>query len=230
MPKILCIETSGPVCSVAIYQDIDVCVDFIASDTEFQHAAVLTVLIEKILQENELTPEDISAVALSAGPGSYTGLRIGTSVAKGLCYALDIPLIAISTLKLLAYAYLSENPANDDILICPAIDARRNEVYTAIYDRSLRPMLKPQPLVVTEHSFEQHLNQAPIHFIGSGAEKISKIITHDNIVSIEENYMYAKYLGNLAFTKFEQKNFETIAYFDPFYLKEFHTNAKKQSQ
>lgn len=229
MPKILCIETSGPICSVAIFQDYDVCVDHMNSDSVFEHAAVLTVLIEKILQENELSPADLDAIALSAGPGSYTGLRIGTSVAKGLCYALDIPLIAISTLKLLAYGYLSEGNITNDCLVCPAIDARRNEVYTAIYNTSLRPVLKPQPLIVEAGSFRENLDKNPIHFIGSGSKKIEEIVQHKNVVSVDKEYLSAKYLGNLALSKFDQNDFETIAYFDPFYLKEFHTTAKKQS-
>ena len=133
MAYLLCIETSGPICSVALYSDKHTLVGFLQDGNNFQHAAVLTTLFDQLLKESQLTPRDVSAVALSAGPGSYTGLRIGTSVAKGLCYALDIPMIAIDTLSILAYGLTVEHRIGTENVICPVIDARRMEVYSATF-------------------------------------------------------------------------------------------------
>ena len=132
MAMILCIETSGEVCSVALFNN-EVCLDFYSEEESFQHAAVLTVLIEKCLKNNQRTVQDLDAIAVSGGPGSYTGLRIGTSVAKGLCYAVEIPLIALSSLAVMANGVKSLYELPKDALICPLIDARRMEVYTACF-------------------------------------------------------------------------------------------------
>jgi len=226
MANILCIETSGTVCSVALFDDSANCLGYEKEEASFQHAAVATVLIDKLLTQCNIDIKQLDAVALSAGPGSYTGLRIGTSVAKGLCYALDVPLIAINTLALLASGFIKNNVIAKNDLICPAIDARRMEIYTAIYDTELHCELLPTPLIITPDVFAEALKEADIHLVGSGAKKTFEEINHPKLKLNEGDYLSAKNMGKLAVDKWLRKDFADTAYFEPDYLKAFHTTAK----
>jgi tRNA threonylcarbamoyladenosine biosynthesis protein TsaB len=224
MNHILCIETSTTVCSVCVTAD-----DKILSHKEinngFSHAENLHVFIEDILKEANLSIKQINAVAVSKGPGSYTGLRIGVSAAKGLCYALQIPLISIDTLQSMAYAV--SHSKNENALYCPMLDARRMEVYCAIYDKNLETILPVNALVLDEKSIEVFNLNKPIYFFGDGMPKAKELFQNNkNADFIEDIFPSAESMATLAFGKFSQKQFEDVAYFEPFYLKEFFTNAK----
>jgi tRNA threonylcarbamoyladenosine biosynthesis protein TsaB len=227
MAFILCIETSGPLCSVALVNDSSEVIEYMEDNTGFQHAAVLTVLIEQMFAKLSMTLSDINAIALSGGPGSYTGLRIGTSVAKGICFALEIPLLAISTLEVLASTLLESQTIHDKEYICAAIDARRMEVYAAVYDNDLNCIDAGKPVIIDETSYTEILDKGLVHFIGSGAEKIYMTISHNNLRYVKDEMLNARSMAKLASNRWSQKEFEDIAYFDPFYLKAFHTVAKK---
>ncbi|MFT5513137.1 MAG: tRNA threonylcarbamoyladenosine biosynthesis protein TsaB [Bacteroidia bacterium] len=226
MAIILCIETSGPVCSVALFQDFDTCLGQLKEEQTFQHAAITTVLIEQLLKDCNLKTTDLDAIAICGGPGSYTGLRIGTSIAKGLCYVLDIPLIAINSLEVLAFGFLQNQSVNETDIIRPAIDARRMEVYTAGFRGDLSIVSEPRSLVIDESSFQSDLDNSVMHFMGSGAAKISETIQHKHLHSHSQDFLSAKHIGPLAYTRWEIKDFEDTAYFEPYYLKAFHTTAK----
>lgn len=224
MSIILSIETSTPVCSTAVLKDGKV-LGVRDINVEKSHSSLLTVLIEELLNEHHLQLKNINAIALSKGPGSYTGLRIGTSTAKGLCFALDIPLIAINTLT--AMAKHAINMQKENALYCPMIDARRMEVYTALYDNTLNKVITTKPLVIDEDSFNKHLQENKIYFFGNGAEKCKGIISHPNAVFLDKITPTSKTIGELAQEKYDKADFEDVAYFEPFYLKEFMTKKPK---
>jgi tRNA threonylcarbamoyladenosine biosynthesis protein TsaB len=223
---LLCIETATTVCSVCVTAD-----DKILAHKEinngFSHAENLHVFIQDVLKEANLSIKQINAVVISKGPGSYTGLRIGVSTAKGLCYALQIPLISIDTLQSMAYAIAQIK--NEDALYCPMLDARRMEVYCAVYDKNLETITPVNALVVDEKSVEVFNLKKAIYFFGDGMPKVKQLLQNNNkAFFIDEIFPSAKNIATLAFTKFSKKQFEDIAYFEPFYLKEFFTNAKIQ--
>lgn len=226
MANILCIETSGPVCSVALFQDFDTCLGKLKEEQSFQHAAVTTVLIGQLLKDCNISADALDAVAISSGPGSYTGLRIGTSIAKGLCYALNIPLIAINSLEVLAFGFLQNHNVGTNDIVCSAIDARRMEVYTAAYRSDMSIISEPIALIIDQSSFETTLAEEVVHFTGSGAIKIGETIQHKNLRIYTEDLLSAEYVGPLAFNRWKSKEFENTAYFEPYYLKAFHTTAK----
>jgi len=222
---LLCIETATTVCSVCITAD-DKILTYKEINNGFSHAENLHVFIQDVLKEANLYIKQINAVAISKGPGSYTGLRIGVSAAKGLCYALQIPLISIDTLQSMAYTVAQDK--NEDALYCPMLDARRMEVYCAVYDKNLETIKAVNALVVDEKSVEVfNLNKA-IYFFGDGMPKVKHLLeTNKNAVFMDAIFPSAKNMASLAFTKFSKKQFEDVAYFEPFYLKEFFTTAKK---
>ncbi len=211
---ILNIETATRNCSVSISGNGNTIACKEMADIGFSHAEKLHVFIESILAENELVFSQLSAIAVSQGPGSYTGLRIGVSAAKGLCYALDIPLIAIDTLTLLAMKIKRNNG-----IIIPMIDARRMECYTAIFDSNYTKIREAKAEIINENSF-QEINET-IHLVGDGAEKCKSVLTdakfmyHDKVVFPSSNEM-----GIVAFEKYKSNDFVDVAYFEPFYLKE----------
>ena len=186
----------------------------------FSHAERLHVFIEEIIREAGITFQDLNAIAVSQGPGSYTGLRIGVSAAKGLCYALDIPLIAIDTLQTLA-----RQVKQTDGCIVPMIDARRMEVFTAIYDSNAKEIVAPQALVLQPNSYESYLIDKKIIFLGDGAEKFSRICTHKNAIFLK-SYQPLQAFVNLAFENFNTNFFANLAYAEPLYVKEFYDNKK----
>lgn len=226
MAIILQIETATSVCSVALSKDGEL-IGLKEENAPNIHASSLTVFIDELLKSCHLKFTDLDAVAVSKGPGSYTGLRIGVSTAKGLCYALDIPLIAINTLEMMAKGYLIENPKFGG-LICPMIDARRMEVYTAIYNHQMEVVENTHAKIIDENSFALHLQNHYISFIGDGSGKCEQLISNANAHFYTENYNSAQYLSELAFKAFKNKDFEHVAYFEPYYLKDFVVTTPKK--
>lgn len=221
MANILLIETSDEICSVAVACDGKI-IGFQMSDEPMQHATHLPLYIEatmKLIKEKNIT---LDAVAVSGGPGSYTGLRIGVSTAKGLCYALGCKLIAIDTLKVIATALKQSESAN--IIICPVIDARRMEVYTAMYDYALNQISPAEAKIIDENSFADI--DRPIHFCGSGAEKCSNVIKNPNAKFTTLVKPIANMMVELAEEAYHNNQFQDVAYYEPFYLKEFYTPQK----
>lgn len=214
---ILCIETATTNCSVAIGEKGKLLALKEDYSSSYSHAERLHLFIEEILKENELRPGDLSAIAVSKGPGSYTGLRIGVSAAKGLCFALDLPLISVSTLKTLALQVKQEK----DGFVIPLLDARRMEVYTAGFNSDNRKVFDTRAEILTPDSFSEYLENARVTFIGSGVEKFSKICEHPNATFIEGKLPSAGEMVGLAQEKFQKKKFEDVAYFEPYYLKDF---------
>lgn len=225
MAFILCIETATEVCSVALFNKNELLVLNEINEGNM-HASALTGLIEKTLKEAGLTLNQLDAICVSKGPGSYTGLRVGVSTAKGLCFGLNIPLLAVNTLQSMAGVYMHQNPNNAQA-ICAMIDARRMEVYAAIYNSNLEEINPTQAIVIEEYSFEEQLNQGQIIFIGNGAAKCKSTITHANAVFVEEITCSALGLGKPAYQMFLENKFEDTAYFEPFYLKDFVATIPK---
>ncbi|NJW52421.1 tRNA (adenosine(37)-N6)-threonylcarbamoyltransferase complex dimerization subunit type 1 TsaB [Salinimicrobium sp. CDJ15-91] len=185
--------------------------------SSYSHAERLHLFIDEILKENGLKPQELSAVAVSKGPGSYTGLRIGVSAAKGLCFALDLPLIAVPTLKTLALQVKQEKEG----FIIPLLDARRMEVYTTGFNSDYRRVFDTRAEILTENSFSEYLENAAVSFIGSGVEKFRNICKHENATFIEGKLPSAAQMVALAEEKFQKKKFVDVAYFEPYYLKDF---------
>lgn len=224
MAVLLCLETSGPVCSVSLARD-NKCIGIKENQDTFQHAAVLTVLIDQLSKEHNISLQELDGIALSAGPGSYTGLRIGTSVAKGLCYALNLPLIAVNSLEVLANG-VRKNQDITNSIICPMIDARRMEVYTSCYSENL-DLVVPQEAVILDESFcQKQLDEGRVYFVGSGSHKFKTICNHSNAVFVDESFLSSEHMIEIAEAKFIKNDFENVAYFEPNYLKEFYTPKK----
>ena len=224
MRPILSIETATTVCSVAISSGRDVLAER-KLYTERSHANELTLLIQELTKESNITMKDFKAVAVSEGPGSYTGLRIGTSTAKGLCFALGIPLIGVSTLKAMALE-VNINHSPESIL-CPMIDARRMEVYVALYDQHLNVITEPHPSILDENSFEETLKQKEVLFFGNGSDKFKSIKKSNNALFLDSISPSAWSIGFLAEEKFLNNEFADLAYFEPSYLKEFQATTPK---
>lgn len=227
MSCILHIETSTEVCSVSASQDgasIFSKEDFNGSS----HAVVLGVFVDEALSfiDNHAIPLD--AVAVSCGPGSYTGLRIGVSMAKGICYGRNIPLIAIPTPEVMTVPVLLFQDLPEDALLCPMIDARRMEVYAAIYDRALKVKREISADIIDENSYSEFLAEHPVYFFGNGAAKCREKITHPNAHFIENIHPLAKWMFPLAERAMAEKDFKDVAYFEPFYLKEFVASTPKK--
>ncbi len=227
MAKILLIETATQACSVALSID-GVVVSTKEEIGQNLHASKLTLFIQQVMQSAMLEFKGLDAVAISKGPGSYTGLRIGTSTAKGLCFALDIPLIAINTLEMMVGGFIVKNPSYRG-LICPMIDARRMEVYSAVFDVHLKEIVPTQAKVIAGDSFAELLSAQKITFIGDGALKCSETINNPTAIFSADNFNQAQNMSLLAENAFLAKRFEDIAYFEPFYLKDFVVTKSKQN-
>ncbi|MDX2174322.1 MAG: tRNA (adenosine(37)-N6)-threonylcarbamoyltransferase complex dimerization subunit type 1 TsaB [Bacteroidota bacterium] len=224
MAFILNIETATTVCSVSISEN-DTLIALKEIDNGFTHAENLHVFINELLIQTNLRPTDINAVAVSKGPGSYTGLRIGVSAAKGLCYALNIPLISLSTLKVMAN---SIEVRKENVFYCPMLDARRMEVYTTLFDSGLNEVSPTEALIVDEQSIEKFKNYSAVYFFGDGMPKCKDVLSYiPQAYFIENIKPSSKCMINLADKKFKEKNFEDVAYFEPFYLKDFMISTKK---
>jgi tRNA threonylcarbamoyladenosine biosynthesis protein TsaB len=233
MALILSIDTSEKICSVALSNNYELLSTLEISE-EKSHAAKLTVLIKKLFSEKEIDVNKLSAVAVCKGPGSYTGLRIGVSVAKGICYALDIPLISISSLQLLCLGLIYEGwlrkieTSDRNLLLCPLIDARRMEVYKAFFNNIGEQIGTIEAEIIHENSFYDELIANKIVFFGSGAEKCKSIIQNQNAYFIDKIKPNASYMVSFAYDSFVQKKFENYAYFEPFYLKDFVATVSKK--
>jgi len=222
LATILNIETTTTNCSVSIGINGEVAVLKEDKKGGYSHAEKLHVFIEEVLQEANLTLKDLDAVAVSKGPGSYTGLRIGVSAAKGLCFGLDIPLISISTLEAMAHQV---NASSDEVII-PMLDARRMEVYTAIFSAEKSIISTIEAKVLDENSFQQYFSDfKAVHFIGNGVEKFKEICSAENTFFIEE-LPSAKEMAKLSEIKYKKSDTEDVAYFEPYYLKDFVMNRK----
>lgn len=231
MSVILHIETAAEGCSVAVSEDgatIFKTDNLEDGGMKGRAQELLGRMVDEALSftDNHAIPFD--AVAVSAGPGSYTGLRIGVSMAKGVCYARDLKLIAVPTLQVMCVpVLLVHDDLPEDALLCPMLDARRMEVYTALYTRALRPVVDVCAKVIDESSFADVLNEHPVYFFGNGAEKCKGVITHPNAHFMDGVALLAKNMSPLAEKKFLREEFEDVAYFEPNYLKEFQAIKAK---
>ena len=254
-PLILHIETATELCSVALSRGTR-CIAVRENSEGRNHATMLTPFIDDLMRTHDVSIPQLDAVAVSSGPGSYTGLRIGLSTAKGLCFGGNIPLIAVSTLQAMSMGFVQQHPewcsprrsqtqtikpstklnpngaALDEVkpetLLCPMIDARRLEVYTALFDTNGRQVEKVSAEIITEHSFASWLDEHPIYFFGNGAAKCHPIITHPNAVFPEGFAHSARYMIQPALQTYLEKRFEDVAYCEPFYLKDFIAGPKKK--
>lgn len=218
MPNILSIETSTSVCSVAIHNDNSLLAS-LEVHQEYSHASKLGLLVQQAIVLADLLPFQINAIAVSSGPGSYTGLRIGTSLAKGFCHALDVPLIAVPTLQLMAKMVSISN--SEDAFLCPMIDARRMEVYCQIFDNDLKEKEPVQAKIIDERSFESYLDERPVIFFGNGAMKCKGVIQHRNAKFLDNLSPLASRMGGLAHSRLREGKVENLSQFVPLYLKEF---------
>lgn len=227
MSCILHIETSTKVCSVAVSDNSHT----IFSKVDYEgpsHAVLLGVFIDEALAFIDSHGIPLDAVSVSCGPGSYTGLRIGVSMAKGICYGRSVPLLAVPTLELLAVPVLLHKELPENALICPMLDARRMEVYAAVYDRGLNLKRKISADIIDENSYMEYLEESPVYFFGNGADKCKEVITHPNAHFINNIHPLATMMSPLAERAFLDEKFEDVAYFEPFYLKEFVATKPKK--
>ena len=225
MNYILHLDTTTKKCSVALAQDGELMIQKELLSEEFSHSEQLHPFIEEVLKESGLKSSSLSAIAISKGPGSYTGLRIGVAAAKGLCFALDLPLIALNTLEIMVQPY-EVSPYS---FIIPMLDARRMEVYTAIFDETKKWIQETMAEVLTENTFTSIVNEQSCLIIGDGAIKFKTLHPKINASYTNEiHYPVAKDMITLAWKKFNAKEFEDLAYFEPFYLKDFQTTPSKK--
>ena len=234
MAIILSLETSEKSCSVALSNGAEI-LGVLESTNEKSHASMLTVLIDKLLKTHQIAMNSLDAVAISKGPGSYTGLRIGVSTAKGICFGLKIPLIAINTLEIIClrffksdYAIKSKLSESDGILCCPMIDARRMEVYRQLFDNKANIVSPITAEEINSNSFSDVLGSKKVYFVGSGSNKLKNIINNENALFVDEIYPNAYYMSELAFSIYTQQKFEDVAYFEPYYLKDFVATVPKK--
>jgi len=229
MSLILAIETATSSCSVALISEGQL-LGLEELNERNIHASHITLFIEQVLTAAGKKLSDLNAVAVSKGPGSYTGLRIGVSTAKGLCYALDIPLIAVNTLQAMAAGIREAGVGDREALFCPMIDARRMEVFTGVYDYEGKEVCPTEAKIIDESSFSELLTKNRMVFFGDGASKCESILgKHKEAIVITDFINSAKDLGRLAVEKFNEKQFEDVAYFEPFYLKDFLIIERKKN-
>lgn len=224
MSLILCIETGTDICSVGLARDGEL-VSLRESDEGRDHAKNVAVFVDELLRENDVAAEELSAVAVGMGPGSYTGLRIGVSFAKGLCYGLQIPLVAVGSLDSLVQVAREDYAAGiidveqwDDAVLCPMVDARRMEVYTQMFDAKGQSLNEVKAEIIAEDSFAEWRNGRPFVIFGNGAAKCQEVLKDAILVNVTPS---ARGLSALAHQRFEAGQTEDIAYFEPFYLKDF---------
>lgn len=216
MAYILNIETSTTNCSVSLSNKGETLVLKEDYGNGYSHAEKLHVYIEAVLKEANITSSQLEAIAVSKGPGSYTGLRIGVSAAKGLAYALNIPLISISTLEALAHQVSADSGC-----IVPMLDARRLEVYSAIFDKDYNVVRAIEAQILNESAFEKELASGKVYFVGDGVEKTKILLNSPNVIFIENKLPSADQMSALSFNKYKKSDIEDVAYFEPYYLKDF---------
>ncbi|WBX71418.1 tRNA (adenosine(37)-N6)-threonylcarbamoyltransferase complex dimerization subunit type 1 TsaB [Tenacibaculum retecalamus] len=223
MALILNIETATKNCSVSLAKDGMVLAIRELNDGNYSHAEKLHPFIQELLKEVNITSERIDAVAVSKEPGSYTGLRIGVSAAKGMCFAINKPLISIETLKSLAYSISIQEG-----LIVSMLDARRMEVYAAVYNPNYEQVREIKAEIIDEDSFREELSKGKVYFLGDGAAKCKDVITHNNAFFIDDKFPSAKEMAKLSYDKYQKNDIEDVAYFEPFYLKDFIAIPEKK--
>lgn len=216
MAYILNIETSTTNCSVSLSNEGETLVLKEDNNVNYSHAESLHVFIDDVMSSAKLSRKEIDAIAVSKGPGSYTGLRIGVSAAKGLCFALNVPLISVSTLQALAKQVSMKSG-----FIIPMLDARRMEVYSAVYSSTYGEIRGVEAQILNEDSFSEYLIQDKVYFIGNGVKKTKELIQHPNAVYIEGKFPSSNEMSQLAYEKYKISDIEDVAYFEPFYLKDF---------
>ena len=220
----LYIETATTNCSVCLASDEEILYFKEENDKNYSHSEKLHVFIKEAYESAQIKPDDIAAVVVGKGPGSYTGLRIGVSTAKGLCFASEKELIAIESLEILARSIKIE-----DGIILPLLDARRMEVYSAVFNSNYEQVRDTKAEIITEDSFSDYLANGKVHFIGNGAEKCKGVITHENAVFYDEIYFpSAKKMIAIGMDKHKKNDTEDVAYFEPYYLKDFVTTTPKK--
>ncbi len=224
MPLILNIETSTKNCSVALFSGNRLISEKSLLSEKYSHSETLTLFIEDVIKNSDYTLADLDAISVSKGPGSYTGLRIGVSTAKGLSYSLDIPLISVTTLQSMALN-MSENNLSYD-LYCPMIDARRMEVFSSFYDKDNNQVTEVKADIIDQYSYKKELENKVL-FFGDGSNKCKSVLTSENAYFIENIFPSATHMGLLSLEKYNNKDFEDMAYFEPFYLKDFLAGKKK---
>lgn len=226
MAIILNLETATTNCSVSLANDGQLLALKEFDSASFSHAEQLHLFIEEVLKDAKVSFNDLNAIAVSKGPGSYTGLRIGVSAAKGLCFSLDIPLIAIPTLESMAV-----QSTNDDTdFIIPVLDARRMEVYSCVFDKSLNEIRETKAEIIDENSFSEFASKGNVLLLGSGAEKCVEVLSANNkFIFNTEVIPSSKEMAMLSSKKFKENNFEDVAYFEPYYLKDFVLLKKKKA-
>ena len=227
MACILHIDTSTDVCSVAVSEDAQV----IFQQEDYSgpnHAEHLGTMVDEAMSFTDSHAIPFDAVAVSCGPGSYTGLRIGVSMAKGICYGRQLKLIAVPTLELLCVPLLLREAIEEGALLCPMLDARRMEVYAAVYDRALNPVREVGADIVDGDTYKEFLDRQPVYFFGNGAKKCMEVINHPNARYIDGVNPLAKWMMPLAERRFLREQFEDVAYFVPFYLKDFIAKMPKK--
>ena len=226
MAYILHIETSSKQCSVALAYKGKTLTSRVLNSESFSHNEKLHLFISEVLEEANLKTKQLDAISVSKGPGSYTGLRIGVAAAKGFCFALDIPLIALNSLEILVQGVTQAEVE----LIIPMMDARRMEVYTAIFDGSKNWIDQTSALVLNQNSFKEIVKDKTVLFLGDGTNKFQELIPEINLThSFENNYPNAIDMVELTWEKYNSEDFESLAYFEPFYLKDFQTTTPKKN-
>ncbi|MAD98194.1 MAG: tRNA (adenosine(37)-N6)-threonylcarbamoyltransferase complex dimerization subunit type 1 TsaB [Flavobacteriaceae bacterium] len=223
MGYILNIETATKNCSVSLSQNGETVISKELNNGKYSHAEVLHVFIHELFEKQGVDRSNLDAVAVSKGPGSYTGLRIGVSGAKGICYAFDVPLIAVNTLTSLAHAIDRE-----DGFIVPMLDARRLEVYAAVFDVSYNLLEETQAVIIDENAYQGFLEKGKVYFLGDGAEKCKALITHPNANFLDSYFPSTIQMAKLSHEAYKKKQFEDVAYFEPFYLKDFIAVPEKK--
>ena len=226
---LLSLETSSPICSVALHRVADgALIGLSELRLEKSHSTHLTVLIEQLLENTGHRAADLAAVAVSDGPGSYTGLRIGGAAAKGLCFALDVPLLAVSTLRALAQQVAAGTARPDTYLYCPMLDARRQEAYAALYTAEGQQVLPPAPLILDADTLAEQMARQPLLCFGSGAPKFRALLPDAaNAAFLADVVPSAAAIGALGLELLRRGEFQDVAYYEPFYLKEVYTTTPK---
>ncbi|MEY4930586.1 MAG: tRNA ((37)-N6)-threonylcarbamoyltransferase complex dimerization subunit type 1 TsaB [Bacteroidota bacterium] len=225
MALLLSLETSTQSCSAALHDD-GVLVSSKVIETPRSAASQLAVMIDEVFQVSNKKPQELKGVIVAAGPGSYTGLRIGVATAKGLCYALNIPIVSVNTLQLMAYQFLETDAVrkyiqDDNVILCPMLDARRMEVYCALLDHKLNYIEEVQAKIMDEESFKDMMESTPIFFFGDGADKCKDILKHPNAHFSSGLIPLASSLGEIGYKKWKAGEYEDLVSFEPFYLKDF---------
>lgn len=223
MALLLNLETATTNCSVSVARNGELLALKEFDSADYSHAEQLHLFIEAVLKDASVSLSELNAIAVSKGPGSYTGLRIGVSAAKGLCFSLDLPLIALPTLESLA----SQGIGVDADFIIPVLDARRMEVYSSVYNASLNEIRATKAEIIEEISFEDYVKKGKVLLIGSGAEKCKELLKNSNFIFNTTAVPSAKEMALLSHKKFKENNFEDVAYFEPYYLKDFILLKKK---